>query len=106
MRHWVGEPQPLPLPPVWNTDAYLVLAVRPTSLAVAWSQKQELQTMWGEWQPLIQRKETLDVCQSIHGDAEGNYGSALKNLGNVNTCCLANVSFARSESSTLIVFCK
>ena len=52
------------------------------------------------------RKETLDVCQSIHGDAEGNYGSALKNLGNVNTCCLANVSFARLESSTLIVFCK
>jgi hypothetical protein len=21
------------------------------------------------------RKETLDVCQSLHGDAEGNYGS-------------------------------
>ena len=32
---FTGEPRPLSLPPVWNTDAYLVLAVRPTSLAVA-----------------------------------------------------------------------
>ena len=61
MRHWVGEPRPLPLPPVWNTDAYLVLAVLPTSLAVARSgKKQEQQTMWGylahpQEQPLIQR---------------------------------------------------